>query len=760
MFVMLKKGTTIVLLAFLLLGLFGCTEQVNYDGTNTVSIVTKKVTDLDNDGIADIHKYEFSSNTWPSIDYKFKKEMAVAVKTTSTYKSYNNVTDWDQIRLEEHLDDFEKNMKTSDADCAEEIGLLNTICVDPKSCVTLCSGASLQCKELVKKHETVVAGSMINYVKEQNELKNGLNNLKRTITRKTLRGMDKNDKDTYLNDIKEIIYDIALVNLNPLYAEPNINLCKEDNYGAEYLVNVANVIGKYNTKEDSYKYLIGVVVTAKDASAITDFAVVDWIPADIVTNPSSIKSQQSIKATKHGNDYKIEWQAPKVSKEGYLLVYEFESTYSPSEVIFKLKGSGGTVKVMDLVFLEPTKFIFYLLHSITNNYYASLGFALSITIIVLHLLYNLLIIAYSVLRAIIGKEKPMMGIRKAIGKVEVRWTTDLVLGMILLLVGLYVAFSVATSPKTIPGVFETIDTLANNITGVIAVALSFIGLLLLYLATENRLKIFLLEKAYGVAIKEDKDVYMTRVQKLKEARKDLEELIKTYTKDEFDISSEYDVFASVSDDRISDLAKEMNPRNKKQCEDYLTRVEGAVEQLHERKKTADQNWDKWKSMIDKAMEEKKEVYISSLITIPASLRNWAVGRYVKERAAEGIVRDHDVIVKRKVDPTKVVGSMIKRGLISTVVAIKDDKIAFAKTNKGTGTIQKVFALKIMEYLKTVGRNLGQSDWKSFAAAGEKNVVVLLKDAGLVSMLIVPREKFNEAVSEYKSKAKGLVGTSE
>jgi Na+/citrate or Na+/malate symporter len=67
----------------------------------------------------------------------------------------------------------------------------------------------------------------------------------------------------------------------------------------------------------------------------------------------------------------------------------------------------------------------------------------------------------------------------------------------------------------------------------------------------------------------------------------------------------------------------------------------------------------------------------------------------------------------------------------------------------------VLSLKLRSYLHSLAKSLGQHAPASFATVGGKNVLVLMKTAELESMLIIPKDKFKEAVEEFKKKASML-----
>jgi hypothetical protein len=197
----------------------------------------------------------------------------------------------------------------------------------------------------------------------------------------------------------------------------------------------------------------------------------------------------------------------------------------------------------------------------------------------------------------------------------------------------------------------------------------------------------------------------------------------------------------------------MTARSKALIEDYLARAENAVTSLKGRKKLADENWPRWKEGIGRMLDEQNEVYISSLVTIPASLRGWALGRFAKEAGVEGLSFERDVIKKRKVSPDQLVQEMLGKGLLKGAIVMKQDKVVLSEFSEGGSTVMTALGIKLFSYMRTLAKNLGQHQPQSFAAVGEKTVIVIMRNRMLDSVLFISKDKFKEAVEQWKAKMK-------
>jgi hypothetical protein len=153
------------------------------------------------------------------------------------------------------------------------------------------------------------------------------------------------------------------------------------------------------------------------------------------------------------------------------------------------------------------------------------------------------------------------------------------------------------------------------------------------------------------------------------------------------------------------------------------------------------------------LDEQDEVYLSALVTIPASLRSWALGRYVKEAGAENLVFERDAVKKRKISPEQLVQDMIRKGLLKGAIVMKQEKVVLTEFAEGSGTVMTALTLKLTAYLRSMAKNLGQHPPSSFVAIGDKTVMVLMKGRTVESMLFISKDKFRDAIEQWKAKMK-------
>lgn len=745
------------LFAVLLLS-FGCIEEKNFGGGKAEQLVTSEEFDIDEDGIADYGIYKFSPVTVTEAEMKTQRYVTVVTTTTGTYTEINpNLTDVDLLVADQSLEEFSQTRTQSDTACSNKIGLVSVVCSDVTTCSRLCSTASLKCRNVADTYEDELAGAMISYVQSNNELRSLILDSRRMVFE--LRETTDENRNEFLDKTRAIVARIADINANPLYTHPELQLCSPSDFGVSYVIDAAKKIGTYRTEATGYHYRIILSVTpfsqkeeGEIGLEIGGIGLTDKVPSMMVIDGQEISSIQKLTATEEGGYVEMEWASDKASQEGYLLVYEFESDAAPENVLSSMKTPDVKVRTIDLSGFIPTNIVLGLLYGISGNYYISLGGALGITVAALLFAYTIITLAITLASEKIAGAPFATGLRKAFGRTEVRWKSDGLIAIAFLLGGLGASIFVATPPLEPPALMESIDFLIKNGEGAIGVTLMMLGLIMVYFAVENLAKVMILERAYGMVMKSEGDAFRARAEDLKKKIAQLRQLVDEYSKENFDVSQEYDMLTTLQASKVDTWSKEMTARNKTLVEDYLMRVERALGSLQERKKVADENWPKWKGTIGKMLDEKDEVYISALVTIPASLRTWALSKYSEE---EGVVLDRDGIKKVKVTPKKVVREMISRGLINGAVVIKNEKVVLSEFAEGSGTVVKALALKLRTYLRSLAKNLGQHEPQSFVAIGERSALVLMKTRDLESVLFVKKEKFNEAIEQWKGKIEGL-----
>ncbi|MBU0532928.1 hypothetical protein KKB44_05545 [Candidatus Micrarchaeota archaeon] len=745
------------LFAVLLLS-FGCIEEKSFTGTKSEQLISTEEQDLDGDGISDYAIYDFSPVIINEANMKVQRQITVNTKTTGTYTSINpELTDVDLLIADQSLEEFSQTRIQSDTACSNNIGLASVVCSDVTTCSKLCSSTSIKCRNIAETYEDELAGAMISYVQANNEIRSLLLDSRRMVF--DLRNTTDANRDVFLGKIRTMISKVGQINANPLYANDELKLCAASDFGVSYLVDAAEKIGVYRTEVSGYHYrmMISVKPTEQKEEGeigveVGGIGITDTVPQTVVADSEELSSIQKLVANENGGTVKIEWNSEKLSQDGYLLIYEFDSDVPPETAMSSLKTPTLTVRTVNLSGLIPINFIFLLLDNLGGNYYIALGITIGLTLAILLFIYNIVILVFTIVSEKMAGATTTTGFRKAFGRTEVRWKSDIVFALLFLVVGLYVSVFMAVPPITSPPLLGSIDFLLENGMGATGIALIAIGTLMVYFTIENIGKIIVLEKAYGSVMKSEREAFVAKADKLKDRISELRELVKQYSEENFDVSQEYDTLTGLQAEKIDTLAKNMTPRSKALIDEYLGRAERTRSSLKEKKKLADENWLKWKEMIAKLLEEQDEVYSSSLVTIPASLRTWALGRYAKE---EGILMDRDAIKKVKITPEKVVREMIKKDLIKGIIILKKEAVVLTEFSDGSNTVVNALALKLRNYLRSLAKNLGQHQPQSYVAIGEKTVIVLMKGQIMESILILEKAKFNEAIEQWKTKMKML-----
>ena len=740
---------------------FGCLEQKSYPGTRNEQISNTQIVDLDGDGSPDYMVYNFSPTTIQDAGMVVQRQITVAVQTNATYDTLNNnITDVDLLVAGQNIDEFSKTCTQSDSACSSNIGILNVVCSDIVTCSRLCSSASVRCKKVAGIYGDVLGGSMISYVQDNNEIRSLILDADQMVT--TLRGAPEQDKDAFLQETRSLVFRVANINANPLYTNQDLGMCDQSDFGIKYLIDAAQAIGTYTPTNTSYTYRVLISVKPLQQASgnqlgaeVNGVSITDRLPRTAVEQTDAISSIQSISASQDASDSIVSWSSTTTSNDGYMLAYEFQSDQPPEVVLADLKTPDVGVQSINFMALIPTNMAYIALGNIVKNYYLALGLAVGLTLVALIFIYNIIVLVLNLFGEKAASSTLVSGFRRAFGKTDVRWRTDFIIAVLFLGIGYYASTYLAAQPSTMPALIDSLDFLINSNLGLLGVGLIIMGTVMVYLSIDNFVKISILEKAYGMVIKQEKDMFLAKAATLKDGIAQLGALIEEYSKEDFDVSKEYDLLASVKSENPDNLVKEMTGRTKAIIDEGLNKVENSIASLKERKKIADDNWPRWKDAIAKMLDEQGEVYQTSLVTVPSSLRVWAMDRFVRESGPEGVILDHDVLKRKKIAPETIVRDMINKGLLKGVVVIKQDKITIAEFAEGSGTVTSVLALKLRSYLQSLAKNMGQRAPQSFVAIGDKEVLVIMRGKNTESVLFINKPRFNEAVEQWKASSKSL-----
>ncbi len=752
---MRKHALLAIILGFFLFA--GCVAEDTYAPAKKEIVLSDVSTDLDGDGLWDYAVYEFSQVSAPN-GVKIQRRISVNTTTSAEYTSINNLTDLILLEADDYLEESSMDQKQAEDECSANIGLISATCIDVGTCANLCSANSISCKKTAAEYRDFLGGSMIYFVQDTNHVDSSVYDARKNVLE--LRRSSENEKDIYLEDIRDAISGIASVNANPLVFHPKLGLCDHAEYGTEKLVSAAEAIGDYTTETTGYTYIITIdaepVLEEGLANQMNGIAMEDSIPADALIDVDALSSHQDLSTAVEGGDLKIRWSSSKMSDVGYVLYYKFDSEVPPDEFVTELFVPSVTIKTLDLSALGPTNALFLLLLAITGNYYIALGAAIALTIAFILIIYNLAVLAISLASAKMADRKMGYGVKKAFGRTRIRWKLDGSAAVLLLFAGFYISFYLAPEPFDVLTLLTSVEYLVAEPMAFAGTALILLGVLLAYMAVENIVKITMLERMYGVTVREERGKYLSDIADLKKKLALLKKLVKEYSAEEFEVTEEYNVISSISPERVREFEKKMTTYSRTVLDEYLEMVETAIEKLEEKKKLADDNWPDWKNSISKLLSEQNEVRASALVNLPASLRIWALAKYVKESKDEGLVLEENVIKRRKISPIVLIKEMVSEGMIKGGIILKKEIVLASWFEMGkSATVATALLFKLRSYMHSLQKVVDLGDLVSFVSVGDDTVFVVMKNAGYDSAIFINKDKFKDAVETWKKKIKML-----
>lgn len=753
-----KNKIYLIFSLLVILLLTGCISEQTLKPAKKEQLLASDLTDVDNDGTIDYGVYSYSPVSLGS-GITSTRTLLVSSEPNIILTGENDLTDADVLEIDSYFSDFSRDYEDTVSSCLKNMGVRTVSCATPSNCLTLCNSNSVKCKNIAKDNPDVVSNFMLPFINDNNEIRELRNDINRDIP--NLRTLSTSRKENFLSSIYKIIGKTSSLNSNPLIVQDDVKLCEPVSYDVSNLLAIVEKIGDHTVADTEYKYRVSLAVNfgnleKNEQLKYSDVSIIENTAAGLEIFPDSLSASQPSTVDNPASSTILNWYGIRpASKPKATVFYSFNSGQEPSEISSLLAAPSVTIKTFNLSILTPVVILYDILRGVTNNFYISLGFSLSIMMVIIFLLMNLASILYNVIRSTAAKESSTTGIRRALGRTGVRWKSDIVAGIILLAIGFGSMVSVApTLPKT-PEFFASPEVFTADPLTLVPVLSLFFGLTLVYLAVENKIKVSALEGMYGKELKEDKDLFIERANQLKVRLKDLKELVAEVTKENFDVGQEYDVLSSISADKIDSYLNTSDNTSKKIVEDELAKVEESIERLHERKSQAEQNWERWKDAIYKIIDEGSEVHPNNLLTIPASLRSWALQRFLKEQPDMGLAFEGSVLKRKQVAPDSSVKHLVDSGVLIGAIVIKSGKVVISKIVKGNPTLIGLLSLKLFNYLKSAPRELGQHDFNTLASIGDKYVMVLLKQPTADSVLIMEKDKFKTAMDMWKEKVKNL-----
>ncbi len=745
----------VILLVIMLVA--GCSSERDVSAMQKETIVTSEPFDVDNDGRTDVTTYVFAPIKADGITTQ--RTISAYVENEVEVGSFNEVRGAQIIEIVDQISEFDANYKKTDDACASSIGTLEVNCGNLHTCVEFCSAHSAKCKRLAEEFRSALGHSVLLYVRDMTEVRRNLLPAIGSDAPK-LNSLSDIQKRQLIETIERLTAKVASANANPIISQKELMLCGRSDYRAPILQQIAKKVANYSTRPMTYHYRITVLADRTQENGeksrqlgFNDLVFADTVPTAAQIGEEGVASPDAITTTETASGLRIEWPAEQSLRERSIFFYEIETPIPPEELLDSYRSPQIRLKTINLEFLQPVVSLYLLLFGILQNYYIALGLAFAFTLIVLRLGYVFLRILIHILRKKLAGQPARQGIYAAFMRTTVQWKTDIITGTVALGLGLAAATIFAKAVREPLLLLESVDFLIAEPVGLVAILGVVSGPVLIALSIENIIKVYTLEQFYGKRLRDERGAFVNRANELKADIEALKKLIAVMRQENFEVNIEDDLASSISIAHVTELSKKMDEFSKREVENHLIKIEGALQRLEERKRIAQENWEAWKTDIHKQLEGTGEVYGSALTKIPPALRLWALRRFAQEHAEVSL--EGEVLKRREVSVDTVASNMLERGLFTGVVLTKDGKAVFSKVNGKSGTMAGALTTKLLDYMQVAIKEMALEEYNSIAIIGDSLVAIGLRHKTIDALLILKKERFKEAIEEWKAKMKNF-----
>ncbi|MEK6981959.1 MAG: hypothetical protein AABX38_03430 [Candidatus Micrarchaeota archaeon] len=746
----------IMLISLVLLS--GCTSKSLESGTQKELLIRQNTFDLDEDQLIDYSVFTFSTINYPSVKSSSTRQLFVTTQYAPESILLNSVNLSTAVQLQSYFNSYISQRTSVESSCNAKLGLNVAGCSSSKSCADICSSSSVQCKSLVNSYGDFIGDSLLLYQSDFNDLKSTEAQVSSLINK--LPSISTEQQTDLLNKLFYLKNKIIQIKTNPLVTLNSVKSCDMENLSEQNLLLVTSSLANYTLSPSSYRYNTLLLIAFNQATTDSNLksaqaSFTDIIPSTLSASMSSILVSPSTTFTAgtHAGS-SISSHAIKPLPPNTVSSYSFISTAAPVDALTQIQSPNIIFTISDLGFASSIGVVYSLFFSITSNFYVSFSLALTICLIILWVLFQLIYLVYNLITASQSNQPFGSALRSTFGRIKINWKADLFVAIGAFIFGLLVSF-VSTPANASLDFLSIIDLAFSDFKILVSLALFSLGFMFVYFAFENKVKVFLMEKYYGRAIYEEKNLNISRATELKSSSRELKSLLDVMTKENFDVGNEYEILTPIPEDRINTLSAKADSYSRKVIDEELFKVEDTLRKLQERRKLAIERWPLWEKSMSELFSENVEVSSSSLTFIPSPLRDWALKKYLSAHSNENVSLSGETLKRKTITAEKTAETFVNKGLVHGCVIIRDNKISFSSLTEGSSTMFGVLSFKLIEDLKSLPKYLSFGVVHSSVSVGEKYVFALIRQKTIDSVLILEKPKFKEAIEEWKTKMKGF-----
>ncbi len=742
---------------------YGCVEERQISITGYEQVQTISGTDLTGEGVNSIQTYTYTPKS-------INEEVGIYIqKVATTYPvsldvsvvNYSEVTSGDLAQIKTLAGEFQTTKNQGESLCFSKLGLNKAGCIDSDSCLESCTGTTCQAVAAYNQESFGHELYQFNYnSQELDQLITGLNAMGSATTQE--------QKDLIAGKLTSMLVLSAKLQTNLLFNSNAFGACTQPTYDTAKLMEALDLVGEVEIDTYSYEYQVLILIEGGKENEFIELYLKDSPPLLITPEQFSVDILGNGKLYEQ-DPLTVGWDGVEVNAPHQFVYYDFVSQTEPNEEVMskwkfpKVQERNITaLSYLNQIYENPIgKLIFSISAAVFGlfsflGFYAAVGAAISVWVIILFLLILAFEIGYYTLRAVMDKKNTKEVLLDAFGAPMADWRIYVAVGLILIFVSVILNITYTTPVES--NVFEMeplIMNVGSDVVGAVCILLFVIGAYTLFLVAEDLIKGVILGKDYYELKGATKEENLKGLAELREKWQAIRMRVEDLSKTGMVVTEEYAIIVSVPVERLEQMIASGKQGMAKQLIIFnQERLEGLDKKLDEKVNVMNEKWPEWKEEIGRAFAGSDNIPLNTLLFIPMQWREWAVEKYISENRTKGYVLEGNTVVKREVKIDEIlvrkIKSLAKRNVIKHAVLLSQDIEVYSSFHKGKKTVVDVLFLKLKSYTGALAKKMGAEEVKRFVISGEKNAGVYVKHDNYQAFIISDKSKIREIVEDWNA----------
>ncbi|MFA6530885.1 MAG: hypothetical protein WCT31_04090, partial [Candidatus Micrarchaeia archaeon] len=487
----MRNAAVITLLALLLLTAGCISEKAVSQGKKEKAASVERF-DVNNDGAEEYDFYTFSPNRVDGLNVTLQRYFFAIPNKKIVFNSYNDIDQQRADKIDSEFEAFISEKEIADDSCSQNLGISNRLgCLDSAGCIRICSSASQKCSVAASENPEIVGEFVLQYANDNSDAYDLIQSIKNEMPK--MKNTSNEKKKFIAEKLIALQQKVASMNANPLARPELFGICEQNGNSLMHIRTILNELGNYDAYPEDYQYRSFVKIESREKNSGKPL----FEEVLVQNSMNGTTDQTQIVQLPNSGEQTGQWMTFKpLSEKSAILYYGLNSKETPDNVAAGIYQPEVKIKSVDLWFFGPTIAITNLLTGLVGNYYIALGAGIGITIVIVLAAYFAITVGYAFFKTRNNPANRNDVIKKAVGKQTVRWKSDGLSGAVFLIVG--IAIAIMYSPK-VSGTFDffgTINLFTTNMESIGAVLGVAAGIVLLYTALDNKIRLVILEQIY------------------------------------------------------------------------------------------------------------------------------------------------------------------------------------------------------------------------------------------------------------------------